>query len=157
MTQISVRVYQLAEYETITGEGLDQALADAAGRVFAVRIDGRMYEARAVDAFVRDDWIVVTTEINADVAVVLMDEYQVGPLRVVTLLDEAWAPPLRPVVTPSEPDWSTAPGAFGGPARFEWTLDQGLGPVADRRWWHDRMCDSAGEWLAGPEFRWVSP
>jgi hypothetical protein len=155
VTQISLRVHSLAENETITDEALAQAVADAADRLFAVRIDGRMYEARAVDAFVRDGWIVVATEIDADISAAFRGEYSIGPMRVATVLDE---PPLpqRPA-SPPGPDWSTVPGSVGGPARFERTLDQGLAPVAAERWWFDRKADASHEWLVGPEFRWVSP
>lgn len=155
MTQISLRIYRLAENETATEAALAGAVADASERLFAVRIDGRMYEARAIDAFVRDGWIVVTTEIDADISAAFRDEYSIGPMRVVTVLDEQPVPPPLP---PSRgPDWSTAAGSVGGPARFERTLDQGLAPVAAERWWFDRMADSNQEWLVGPEFRWVSP
>lgn len=151
MTRTSFRAYRLAEHETVT----DDALSRMAGQTFVFRTDDRRVAARVIEAVVRDGWIVVTSDVDADdFNGRIAEALALGPANIYVLPDMPAEQRFVPTPT-TPPDWATVSGRFG-PARFERVLDQGLAPVAADRWWYDRCADSAQEWTVGPDFMGVS-
>lgn len=177
MSRLSLRVYPLGEYESVT----DDALRDMVGQTVTSHVRGALFVGKVLDAVVRDGWVEVTTDIDFDEATTLDlfdaagGEYSLGyRFTPPSFVQDAWLraserepsefaftnPPeemilpdwARATPKPTAPDWSTVPGAVGGPARFERTLGRGLAPTADAQWWSNRMADSNREWLVGPEF-----
>lgn len=147
MTRISFRAYRLGERETVTGD----ALRRMAGQTFVFRDDDRTVAASVIEAYVRDGWIVITSDVGADdFSARIAESFTLGPVGVHILPD--MPAEQRYVPGRSEPDWQSVQNWLGS-ARLERLLDQGLARVAAERWWFDRMADSKGEWLVGPEFR----
>lgn len=147
MTRISFRAYRLGVHEFVT----DDALMRMAGQTFVFRDDERMVAARVIEAYVRDGWIVITSDVGADdFSVRIAESFTLGPVGVHILPDM----PAEQRYVPGRcvPDWQSVQNWLGS-ARLERLLDQGLARVAAERWWADSMADSNGEWLAGPEFQ----